>query len=289
MDIKNLKLAVTGSGGFVGTHLVYRLHELGAEVKEIDRKKGLDILNFEQVNTIGSFNILIHLAAKTFVPDSYTNPREFYLTNILGTLNALELCRLRKVSMIYASSYCYGVPRYQPIDESHPVKGFNPYSGSKIAGEQLCERYHHDHGVNITILRPFNIYGPNQNKNFLIPSIIAQAKKGKIILKDPAPKRDLVYIDDVIEAYIKTIRYESNSLNIFNIGSGESYSVKEIVEEVLKNFDHNIKVSFTGEKRANEIPDTLADITKAHEILGWSPRFSLSEGIKNCVTAKRSN
>jgi len=286
MEFNNLKLAVTGSGGFVGTHLVSRLHGLGSEVIEIDRQKGFDILNFEQINTIGSFDILIHLAAKTFVPDSYENPRDFYLTNILGTLNVLELCRLRNARMIYASSYIYGIPLYLPIDESHPVRGFNPYSGSKIAGEQICERYHHDHGVKMTILRPFNIYGPNQNTKFLIPSIIAQAKKRKVTLKDPTPKRDLVYVDDVMEAYIKAIRYESNSLNIFNIGSGESYSVKAIVDEVLKNFDQDIKVLFTDEKRTNEIPDTKADITKAHEILGWSPAFSLSAGIKNCAEAE---
>ena len=289
MDLKNLKLAVTGSGGFVGSHLVCRLNELGAEVIEIDNKKGLDIRNFEQISTLGSFDTLIHLAAKSFVPDSYENPREFYLTNIFGTLNTLELCRIRKARMIYASSYSYGVPLYLPIDESHPVRGFNPYSGSKIAGEQLCERYHHDHGADITILRLFNIYGPNQSRKFLIPSIIEQAKKGKVILKDPTPKRDFIYIDDVIDAYIKAIRLESNSLNIFNIGSGGSYSVKEIVDEILKNFNQDIKVFFTGEKRANEIPDTIADITKAQEILGWSPAFSLAEGIKNCVAAERNN
>ncbi|KPK30972.1 MAG: hypothetical protein AMK70_13010 [Nitrospira bacterium SG8_35_1] len=286
MSPNNLNVAVSGSGGFVGSHLVCRLNELGAKVIAIDYKKGLDIREFEQINKIGTFDILIHLAAKTFVPESYENPREFYFANILGTLNALELCRLRKAKMVFASSYIYGVPHYLPIDESHPVSGFNPYSGSKIVGEQLCERYHHDHGVNITILRLFNIYGPGQNRKFLIPSIIEQAKKGKVILKDPTPKRDFVYIDDVIEAYVKAIQYENNSLSIFNIGSGESYSVREIVDEVLQNFDKDIQVSFTGEERASEVPDTIAKITKAHELLGWRPVFSLSDGIKSCVDAE---
>ena len=288
MSLNNLNVAVTGSRGFVGSPLVGRLNELGAKVIEIDHSKGLDIRNFEQINKIESFNILIHLAAKTFVPESYENPREFYFTNVVGTLNALELCRLRKARMVFASSYIYGVPHYLPIDESHPVIGFNPYSGSKIASEQLCERYHHDHGVNITILRLFNIYGPKQKRKFLIPSIIEQAKNGKVILKDPTPKRDFVYIDDVIEAYIKAIQYDSNLLNIFNIGSGESFSVKEIVDEVLQNFTEDIQVIFTGEERTSEVPDTIANITKAQELLGWKPVFSLSDGIRNCVAAEKN-
>ena len=288
MSLNNLNVAVSGSGGFVGSHLVCRLNELGAKVIEIDHRKGLDIQNFEQINTIGTFDILIHLAAKTFVPESYENPREFYFTNVVGTLNALELCRLRKARMIYASSYIYGVPQYLPIDESHPVAGFNPYSGSKIASEQLCERYHHDHGLNINILRIFNIYGPGQNSKFLIPSIIEQAQRGKIILKDATPKRDFVYIDDAVEAYIKSIQHDSNSLDIFNIGSGKSFSVKEIVAEVLQHFTEDIQVVFTGEERVNEVPDTIANITKAQELLGWIPEFSLSEGIRNCVAAAKN-
>ena len=288
MSLNTLNVAVSGSGGFVGSHLVRRLNELGAKVIEIDYKKGLDIRKFEQINTIGTFDILIHLAAKTFVPESYENPREFYFANLIGTLNALELCRLRKAGMVYASSYIYGIPLYLPIDELHPVTGFNPYSGSKIASEQLCERYHHDHGVSINILRLFNIYGPHQNSKFLIPSIIEQAKKGKVILKDPTPKRDFVYIDDVIEAYIKAIQYDNNLLNIFNIGSGESFSVKEVADEVLENFAEDIQVLFTGEERASEVPDTIANITKAQELLGWTPIFSLSDGIRNCVDAEKN-
>lgn len=288
MTLNNLNIAVSGSSGFVGSRLVRRLLELGVKIIEIDHKKGLDIQKFAQINNIGTFDILVHLAAKTFVPESYENPREFYFTNIIGTLNALELCRLRKARMVFASSYIYGIPLYLPIDESHPVKGFNPYSGSKIAGEQLCERYHQDYGVNIDILRVFNIYGPQQNKKFLIPTIIEQAKKGKVVLKDPTPKRDFVYIDDVIEAYVKVIQHDSNLLNIFNIGSGKSYSVKEIVDEVLKNFTEHIQVVFTGEERSSEVPDTIANITKAQELLGWTPVFPMSDGIRNCIAAEKN-
>ncbi len=289
MSLKNFKIVVTGSSGFVGSHLVVRLKELGAEVIEIDHKNGQDIRDFEQVNKIGPFDILIHLAAKTFVPESYENPREFYFTNIMGTLNALDLCRLRNARMIYPSSYVYGVPHYLPIDETHPVIGFNPYSGGKIGSEILCERYHHDHGVNIKILRLFNIYGPGQDKRFLIPSIIEQAKSGKVILLDPIPKRDFVYIDDAVDAYIKAIRHESKELDIVNIASGESFSVSEVVDKVLQNFDEEIQVSFTGEERPCEVPDTIANITKAQELLEWRPLTSLADGIKRCVECERVN
>jgi UDP-glucose 4-epimerase len=283
MKLNHLHIAVSGSGGFVGVPLVRRLKELGANVLEIDHGQGADICDFEQVNKIGRFDALIHLAAKTFVPDSYENPRDFYATNLLGTLNALELCRIRKARMIFASSYVYGVPRFLPIDESHPVSGFNPYSGSKIAGEQLCERYQNDHGVQVAILRLFNIYGPGQNTKFLIPSIIEQAKKGKVFLKDPEPKRDFIYVADVVEAYVRVILYDDPGLSVFNIASGESFSVRDVVGEILKNFAEGVQVVFTGEERECEVPDTRADITKARNSLGWSPTVPFPEGIRACV------
>ena len=229
-------IVVTGSKGFVGRYLTRALLDKGYKVIEIDLISGFDITNWSEVKDIPRFDVLIHLAAKSFVPDSFINPSSFYKTNFLGTLNALELCKKYKAKMVYASSYVYGKPNYLPIDESHQVNAFNPYAQSKIIGEHLCKGYNRDFGIPVIILRPFNIFGFGQNYNFLIPSIIKQAKSGKILLKDPEPKRDFIYIDDMIEAYIKCIEYNDSSFEIFNIGFGKSYSVKEIVNMVVKNF-----------------------------------------------------
>ena len=277
---------VTGSSGFIGQHLVKALAEKGAKVVELDIKNGVDLTDWNQVSKIGSFDFLFHLAAKTFVPDSYQNPRDFYYTNITGTINILELCRIHKAKIIFASSYIYGNPKYLPIDEEHPIAAFNPYSETKIIGEQLCEGYHRNFGVPVVILRPFNIYGMGQNENFLIPSIIKQAKAGSILLKDPEPKRDMLYVDDIVEAYIKAAEYDQRDYEVFNIGSGKSYSVREIVNTVIKLFDHKIDVKFSGEKRKNEVLDTIADISKANDLLWWTPSISIEYGLKKMVKGR---
>ena len=279
----SMKIAITGSCGFIGYHLIKKLLKLNYKFIEIDIKKGIDITDWQQLKIIEKFDVLIHLAAKSFVPDSYKYPREFYSTNINGTLNVLELCRIYSAKIIYISSYVYGNPEYSPIDENHPVQAFNPYAQSKLIGEQLCQGYLRDFNVPVIIFRPFNIYGKGQNENFLISSIIKQASSGKIVLKDPKPKRDLVNIDDAIEACIKAIEFNRTSFEIFNIGSGISYSVKEIAEMIAMILNYNIEIKFSGEKRRNEVMDTIADISKAKSLLSWEPSTNLEDGIKKMV------
>ena len=280
-----MNISVTGSMGFIGSHLVKKLEELGRNIVPLDILNGIDLTDWNSLQNTDEFDVLIHLAAKTYVPDSYKYPREFYNSNILGTLNALELCRIREAKMIFTSSYVYGKPEYLPIDEKHPTVAFNPYANSKIIGEKLCEGYNRDFGVSVIILRLFNIYGAGQNRNFLIPSIIEMMKNGKVILNDPSPRRDFVYIDDVIDAYIKASEYNSSDFEVFNIGYGKSHAVQEVVDIIGKHYHDNIEIEYTGEKRRNEIFDTVADITKARELLGWQPEISLKNGI-NRLTDK---
>ncbi|MDP6381491.1 MAG: SDR family oxidoreductase, partial [Phycisphaerae bacterium] len=213
---QDLKIAVTGSSGFVGSALVRKLAEVGAEVIEVDLAGGIDITDWTQVKNLPRFDVLMHLAAKTFVPDSYENPRDFYFTNVVSTMNVLELCRQREARMVFTSSYVYGRPRRLPIDESHPLAAFNPYAQTKLIGEALCEGYHRDFDLRIVILRPFNIYGPKQSGPFLIPTIINQAESGKIVLKDPDPRRDLLYRDDVVNAYVRAAEYTRAPFEVFN-------------------------------------------------------------------------
>jgi nucleoside-diphosphate-sugar epimerase len=281
--LRDATVAVTGSSGFVGSHLVKKLSELNVRVIGLDIRDGVDLTDWTQIRDLPPFDTMIHLAAKIFVPAAYENPREFYYINIGSTINALEICRTHEAKMVFASSYVYGQPKYLPIDEAHPVSVFNPYCRSKVVGESLCEGYHRDFGIRVLMLRAFNLYGPGQDKRTVIPSIIDQAETGRILLKDPQPRRDFVYIDDMVDAYVKAIQYEATSFETFNIAGGTSYSIKQIAETIARRVGDNIKVEFTGERRKNEVMDTVADITKAKKLLAWQPKTGIEEGINLCL------
>lgn len=274
-----MKIAVTGSEGFTGKKLVRKLESLNHEVIKIDLAGGIDAVSYDQLKKVPKFDILYHLAAKSFVPDSYINPHDFYRINFNSTLNTLELCRKYSAKYVYISSYVYGAPQYLPIDENHPIASFNPYADSKILCENLCRGYNKYFNLNVFIVRPFNIFGPHQTNNFLIPSIFNQAIKGKIELNDPNPKRDLIYIDDLVELYIRLLEYHDSTFEIFNAGYGKSYSVKEIVEYIANLFPSKIEVNFTNIIRPNEVADTVSNSNKAKSILNWEPQIDLPKGL----------
>ncbi len=276
-------IAITGSSGFVGSALKKQLVKLNYEICEIDITDGFDLTDWESISGIDHFDLLIHLAAKSYVPDSFSNPVEFYKTNVIGTLHALELCRKHNARIIYTSSYVYGNPQYLPINEEHPVNAFNPYAQSKLMGENLCKAYHRDFNIPVIVLRPFNIYGKGQNDQFLIPMIISQAKKGKINLKDSRPKRDFIYIEDIVNAYIKSIEYTSSTFEIFNIGSGKSTSIQELTSIISKFYQNLSKITFSEKQRKNEVLETIADISKANRLLNWFPKYSIEEGIVKII------
>ena len=278
-----MKIAVTGSSGFIGKHLLKHLSRSSHEVIEIDLTLGNDISVWESVCGIKEFDVLIHLAAKSYVPEAFNNPADFYRTNVLGTINALELCRLHNARMIFTSSYMYGTPEYLPIDEEHPVKAFNPYAQSKLMGENLCKAYFRDSGVPSCIFRPFNIYGPGQAGHFLIPLIINQAKTGRIRLKDPRPKRDFIYVDDVVVAFVKAVEMKFETIETFNLGSGVSTSIGEVIDIVKEVYRQDILTEFTYEQRKNEVLDTVAKILKAERKLHWKPKVNLRNGIRQLI------
>lgn len=285
--LEDKTVAITGSAGFVGTSLMKKLRAENVRIIELDLKYGIDITNWQLVENIGGIDILIHLAARTSVPDSFMNPKEFLHTNINGTLNMLELCRKCNAKMIYASSsLVYGVPSYLPVDEIHPVNGTNPYAISKIVGEELCKGYYQSFGLRTIIVRPFNIYGPYQTSDSLISTIIKQAKKGKITLRDPLPKRDYIYIDDVIEAYLNICKYTRLDFAIFNIGMGKSFSVQEVASTVVEVLGKNIEVEFTHERRVNEIDEIRSEITKARTLMNWQPQIDLKMGIQKVLNSQ---
>jgi nucleoside-diphosphate-sugar epimerase len=284
MRLQGKRIIVTGSDGFVGSHLVVRLRQEKAEVIPIDISEGIDVTDWDQVKGYKDIDIICHLAAKTFIPATIDDPSETYLVNLVGTLNMLELGRRSKIkNFVFASSYVYGHPEYTPVNEEHPINPTNPYSRSKILGEQLCHAYYKDYGLSCVIIRAFNIYGEGQGDSFLIPSIIKQIRSGEIELKDPEPKRDFLYSRDAVEAYVKAIEYSGSGFEIFNIGSGMSYSVDEIVRTIIALSGEKVKVRYLYERRKGEVMDTVADITKAKEKLGWEPKFSLEDGLRNTI------
>lgn len=290
------RILVTGSNGFVGRNLVEELKRGTADVVTLTypNGNGIDIRDWKRVKEIEDIHMVYHLAAITQVPFSFENPREVYAVNVLGTLNILELCRLHDIEkIVFASSYVYGPPKYLPIDEKHPVQPTNPYARSKVMGEDLCKAYYEDYGLKCVILRAFNIYGEDQSENFLIPSILKQLVKGEIKLNDPEPKRDFVYIKDVISAYAKAGEYDGSGFEIFNIGSGMSYSVDEIVRKLIDSSGRNVVVTYQNKRRKNEIMNTISDCRKAKEKLCWVPLVSIDEGLeivfKSCEVEGRSS
>lgn len=283
-----MTIAITGSDGFVGKYLLNTLKKRNdINIIPIDITQGINACNWDEVKDIAA-DVYIHLANKSFVPDSYNNPHSFYDVNLKSTLNMLELCRINGAKLIYLSSYVYGAPEYLPIDENHPIKAFNPYAQTKVMCESMCEGYARDFSVPIIVFRPFNIYGVGQSENFLLPMMVKQMKTGKIQVKDDRPKRDYVHVRDVVQAIECAIDYtpqQVKSCEIINIGSGTSYSVKEIVDILISLSNTQIDYSATGETRPSEIMDTIANVDKLKQI-GWQQKVSLKEGLTemiNCI------
>lgn len=277
------KILVIGATGFIGKSLVNKLTDKNISFIA-HNDVGIDITNKLSFNFPGSEEVkhVIHLAGKTFVPDSWKNPEEFLRVNTLGTQNVAEFCKNNKASLTYISAYIYGSNVVNPISEDHPINLNNPYALSKKLGEDICLFYANNFHLPVSIVRPFNVYGIGQNESFLIPEVIQKTKThDKIEVKDLSPKRDFIYVDDVsdliIEIYIKKLQ------GIFNAGTGVSYSVKELIDTVQKILNKNLPVVSENIQRVNEISDTVANIDRARKVAGWTPKFSLEEGLKKII------
>ena len=278
-----MTIAVTGSSGFIGGRLVRSLRNDGFKIIELDIKNGVDLTDNNCLEKISKFDVVIHLAARSYVPDSFINPKQFYFDNYISTLNILELGKTFNSKVIFLSSYVYGNPRYLPINESHPLEAHNPYAQSKIICEKLCEGYSRDFDLPIIIFRPFNIYGTGQVSNFLIPTILSQIKNGLVKLKDLRPKRDFLFVDDVISAIRLAVSFPTTHLEIFNLGYGVSHSISDIINTIRDVYPYKFDIESSGEIRKNEVMDVVSDISHARDILLWEPKISLAEGLFQMV------
>lgn len=284
-------ILVTGATGFVGKALTARLVSAGHTVYPFSLSAGYDVRNPDSFRHFidKGIDTVIHCAGLTFVPDSWSNAAEFYGVNTLGTQHVLDFCRAVGARHIFISAYLYGAPQYLPIDEGHPVVPNNPYAHSKWLAEELCRFYAAEMGVDSVILRPFNLYGHGQPEDFLIPTIIRQARQGaEIVVKDDSPRRDFLYIGDFVDACILTLECRDTSFRVFNVGSGYSLSVREVIESVIHATGSSSRWRSTGEVRHNEIPDTVADTSAINRLLGWKPQLPFAEGCRRTVSIQEA-
>jgi nucleoside-diphosphate-sugar epimerase len=281
------RVVVTGAGGFLGARLVARLTALGCEVVALGRGGGFRLL--EDPMPLAGVDHVFHLAAETGVPDSWQDPARFHLVNSHGTVRVLDQCRVAGCSMTYVGAYIYGVPVHLPIGEDHPLDPNNPYAFSKWMGEQACVWFAQCYSMPISAIRLFNVYGPGQSTRFLIPSIVAQVLDPmvpSVQLMDLAPRRDYLFVDDAVEALIASWPIESYSL--YNVGSGASHSVGEVVAVVMEATGISKPIDVVGEPRRNEIPDVRADCSLLASERSWTPRYTLTTGIEKMLAEEKS-
>ena len=276
------KIFVTGSRGFIGTQLIKQLKNFEVITDSINSKK-IDLKKMDELIQIESSDIVIHLAAKTQKGRSWN---EYFDNNVIGTQNILEYCIQKKVKkIIFLSSYVYGNPKYLPIDENHPISPHNDYTKSKFIAEQLCKKYAKEFNLNVVILRPFNIFGETLDEGFLISNLINSLNNNKIVtITNELSKRDFLFIQDLIDLILKIIEYDFK-FEIFNVGSGKSYSFKQIVEMIEKISNKKLKLEFNYDEE-NCIKNIVADISKISDKIGWKPNISFDDGIQRCYNGK---
>jgi nucleoside-diphosphate-sugar epimerase len=274
-------ILVTGAGGFIGTHLVATLRTTGHCVIAHHRCDG-DVT--ERPPAIADVGHIVHLAGRSFVPESWEAAPRFYATNVLGTINVLELCRRSGAALTFVSSYVYGKPQRLPIDEDHPRQPLNPYSHSKILAEDAIRYYASQFGVRASIVRPFNIYGRGQDERFVVPAIVRQAIDPTIdgiTVQDPRPKRDFLHVRDLVSLLVAAMSGPAGA--VYNAGSGYSISVADVLDEVAAAVGRRKAVHATGEERREEVLDVFADVSRAKRELGWAPRIEFRDGLRDTI------
>lgn len=275
-----MDILVTGANGFIGTYLVKELKKEGHRVIGHKHEMG-DLTKKDTIEQYKGIDIIFHLAAKTYVPKSWEMPGVYLNDNNTMLINILEFCRKTGAKCVFISTYLYGQPEYLPVDEEHKCVAISPYHLCKKIGEEICEFYSRNFGVNVAVIRPFNVYGKGQNKEFLLPKVYEQvvdADSEIIEVFNLAPKRDYIYVEDVTEALVRLIPY-INGFEVYNMGSGKSYSVKEVIEIIQGELKTQKTIIEKFAERKNDVMDCVADISRLEKTIGKLRITSLSEGI----------
>jgi NAD dependent epimerase/dehydratase len=315
MKLKNKKILVTGADGFIGSHLVEALLAEGANVRAfcfynsfnsygwIDtfRKEELsrldifmgDVRDPNGVRTaIKGMDTVFHLAALIGIPYSYHSPDNYVDTNIKGTLNILQAARDLSLERIFitSTSEVYGTALYTPIDEKHPLQPQSPYSATKIGADSISESFYRSFGLPVTIVRPFNTYGPRQSSRAVIPTIISQVLAGaaQIKLGELESKRDFSYVKDSCRGFIEIAKSEKTIGDKINIASGTEITIRELAEMIIKLISPRQKIKILSEDKRkrpvnSEVMRLLGSNKKIKALTDWKPEYSLKEGLEETI------
>jgi NAD dependent epimerase/dehydratase len=312
-------VVVTGAGGFIGSALVERLVAEGAHVRamlrytsrgqrgclsdipeavmrEIDITLG-DVRDFDAVREVArGADAIFHLAALIGIPYSYEHPQEVIDTNVMGTSNVLlaakELGTLERIALT-STSEVYGSALSVPIDEEHPLQAQSPYSATKIAADALGLSFSRSFGMPVTIVRPFNAYGPRQSARAVIPTIISQALTGATLqLGTLETKRDFTYVEDTARGFVAVAGSDAALGQVVNVGSGIEVSIGDIVAKVAEIMGHELDVVVDDQRlrpKKSEVSRLLGDSSKAQQLAGWRAEVSLDEGLRRTSEWIRSH
>jgi NAD dependent epimerase/dehydratase len=313
MDIAQHSVLVTGAGGFIGSHLVEKLLRAGSRVRALVHYNAasnwgwLDSLTGGQLKEVEvcagdirdqqfvaqcmqGIDVVFHLAALISIPFSYQCPASYVDTNIKGTLNVLESARSLGTGrlLITSTSEVYGTARYVPIDENHPFQGQSPYSASKIGADRLAESFSRSFGVPITIVRPFNTYGPRQSARAVIPTIIAQLLSGEaeIVVGKLSPTRDFNFVEDTVDGFVALAESDAAVGEEVNIASQVETSIGDLAKVLILQIRPEAKIR-CDEKRMrplkSEVERLLGSNEKIRRLTSWEPRFSLDQGLRKTI------
>ena len=315
------KILVTGAGGFIGSHLTEYLVEQGHKVKAfirynsrnfwgwLEKSKYIDdieiysgdIRDYDSVyESMKGIDYVFHLAALIGIPYSYYSPLAYIKTNIEGTYNILQSAHeLGTKRIIHTStSEVYGTAQYIPINEKHPINPQSPYSATKASADYLAKSFYLSFDSPVTIVRPFNAFGPRQSARAVIPTIITQVlnnKKAKAIkLGNLNSSRDFTYVLDTVEGIYKIGLNDKTIGEVINIGNGKDISIYETVSIINKLINNNINiktkiVSKRVRPEKSEVQRLICDNSKAHKLTGWKPRYTLEEGLEKTIDWFREN
>ncbi len=311
-NLSGKSVLVTGSGGFIGSHLLEALVKSGCRTKALlhynstGYKANLDhvakdVLSDAEIvfgdirdscfcdDLTNGVEIVFHLAALIGIPYSYVAPISYVQTNISGTVNLLNSCLKNGVGQFLhtSTSEVYGTALYTPIDEKHPLQGQSPYSASKIGADKLVESYCRSFGLNAVTIRPFNTYGPRQSLRAIIPTVVTQAlRSDEVRVGSTHPKRDMTFVLDNVNGYLAAAGRSGLAGETINLGTGKSFSIREMIDTVGKILGKELTIIEEKERirpEKSEVLELLCDNSKAKESLGWSPDHTLEDGLKKVI------